>query len=76
MKLKKRLLAGAILIITASGAYGAEPPKMKFKADVPSSILTPDSVETRLGTLRFSDGAPPMPKPSNSSTTTSISCGA
>ena len=30
----------------------------KFKADVPASILTPDSVKTRLGTLRFIDGAP------------------
>jgi hypothetical protein len=57
MKLNKLLLAIAVVII-ASAAYSAEPPKMKFKADVPSSILTLDNVETRLGTLRFSDGAP------------------
>lgn len=30
----------------------------QFKADVPQSILTPDSVETRIGTLRFTDGLP------------------
>jgi len=30
----------------------------KYKADAPSSILTPDEVQTRLGTLRFKDGAP------------------
>jgi hypothetical protein len=33
----------------------AEP---KFKADVPVSIQTPDIVETRIGTLKFSDGLP------------------
>jgi hypothetical protein len=27
-------------------------------ADIPNSIITPDSVETRLGTLKFKDGVP------------------
>ncbi|CAN7731533.1 DUF1254 domain-containing protein [Ensifer sp. 1H6] len=30
----------------------------KFMADVPASIQTPDTVETRIGTLKFSDGLP------------------
>ncbi len=30
----------------------------KYKADVPASIQTPSEVETRLGTLRFTDGLP------------------
>jgi hypothetical protein len=30
----------------------------KFKANPPPSILTPDTVETSVGTLRFKDGAP------------------
>ena len=30
----------------------------KMTTDIPASILTPDSVETRLGTLRFFDGFP------------------
>lgn len=30
----------------------------KMKTDIPASILTPDTVETRLGTLRFFDGFP------------------
>ena len=30
----------------------------KMATDIPASILTPDSVETRLGTLRFFDGFP------------------
>jgi len=32
--------------------------KLKMTTDIPASILTPDSVETRLGTLRFFDGLP------------------
>lgn len=30
----------------------------KYKPDVPAKITTPDAVETRIGTLRFKDGAP------------------
>jgi hypothetical protein len=32
--------------------------KYKMTTDIPASITTPDSVETRLGTLRFFDGLP------------------
>src|SRR5215475_2064933 len=30
----------------------------KYSPDVPAKITTPDTVETRVGTLRFKDGAP------------------
>ena len=30
-------------------------PKLKMTTDIPASITTPDSVETRLGTLKFFD---------------------
>jgi len=33
-------------------------PKMKMTTAIPEEITTPDSVETRLGTLRFFDGFP------------------
>jgi hypothetical protein len=33
-------------------------PKMKMTTDIPLEITTPDSVETRLGTLKFLDGFP------------------
>jgi hypothetical protein len=33
-------------------------PKMKMTTDIPPQITTPDSVETRIGTLKFFDGAP------------------
>lgn len=36
----------------------AEPPKMKMTTDIPAAITTPDSVETRIGTLKFFDGFP------------------
>ena len=47
--------AAAIALTLLTVPAVAEP---TYKADVPPSILTPDTVETRLGTLRFTDGAP------------------
>jgi hypothetical protein len=47
-------LALASLAFTAA----ADSPKMKMTTDIPASIITPDSVETRLGTLNFFDGYP------------------
>jgi len=38
-----------------SGAVSAPP---KYSPQVPAKITTPDTVETRIGTLRFADGAP------------------
>jgi len=40
---------------TSAGAAGAAP---KYAPDVPAKLTTPDTVETRIGTLRFKDGAP------------------
>ena len=48
-------LSCAVAAACSTSAVLAEP---KYKADVPSSIVTPDEVKTRLGTLRFKDGAP------------------
>jgi hypothetical protein len=33
-------------------------PKMKMATDIPAEITTPDTIETRLGTLKFFDGFP------------------
>ena len=30
----------------------------KYKARIPPSVTTPDTVETRIGTLKFKDGLP------------------
>jgi hypothetical protein len=48
-------VALALCAAIVASAAGAEP---AYKADVPASILTPDTVETRIGALRFRDGAP------------------
>src|SRR5580704_1353892 len=59
MALNRNLLAtafaGALLLSTA---YAQTPPQMKMTTPIPPSITTPDSVDTRLGTLKFFDGFP------------------
>lgn len=40
---------------------GAESPKMKMTTDIPPGIAMPQTVETRLGTLKFFDGFPDKP---------------
>jgi len=50
------LLLGSAL--AAVGANAADAPKMKMTTDIPASITTPDTVETRIGTLKFFDGIP------------------
>ena len=42
-----------VLVLAASAAFA-----QKYKADVPPSITTPDSVDTRIGPLKFFDGLP------------------
>ncbi len=36
----------------------AKPPKMKMTMDIPESIIIPDKLESRIGTLEFFDGLP------------------
>lgn len=55
-------LAATVVITSAAsnaqtpGGAPAGPPT--YSPDVPAKITTPDTVETRIGTLRFKDGAP------------------
>jgi hypothetical protein len=62
MKMKTKMISTVVLTLVsalaAAYAVAAEPPKMKMTTDIPESITTPDSVETRLGTLNFFDGMP------------------
>jgi hypothetical protein len=41
-----------------AGEQPAVPPKYKMTTDIPPSITTPDQVQTRIGTLKFTDGFP------------------
>ena len=55
----KRLLATATAALFCAGAaYGQTSPKMKMTTPIPDSIVTPESVQTRIGTLKFFDGFP------------------
>ena len=58
MKTERRTLTRMVstAVLAAFSAVSAAEPT--YKAEVPSSIVTPDEVETRIGTLRFTDGAP------------------
>src|SRR5262245_20367599 len=41
-----------------SGEQAAAPPKYKMTTEIPASITTPNTVETRIGALKFTDGFP------------------
>jgi hypothetical protein len=59
MKTKQLLtLALTLMVVSLVTTVWAKPPKMKMTTDIPEAITTPDSVETRLGTLKFFDGFP------------------
>jgi hypothetical protein len=51
--LNRAVLAAFTFVCALAPAFAQQ-----YKADVPQSITTPDSVETRIGTLKFFDGLP------------------
>lgn len=50
--------ASAIAVILTSAAVSADAPTMKMTTDIPPSVITADTRETRVGTLNFVDGVP------------------
>ena len=52
---KKLITAAAVLALFVAPMTASA---QKYKADVPGSISTPDTVESRIGTLKFHDGLP------------------
>lgn len=52
------ILLFAVLVFSTPAVQAQTPPKMKMTTEIPPQITAPDSVETRLGTLRFFDGFP------------------
>jgi hypothetical protein len=67
--MKRITLAALASILAVSCGQTAPPPSTqqqppaqraapKYQADIPKSITTPDTVETRIGTLKFFDGLP------------------
>jgi len=59
MNVLKRLTP-LLLLPTVIGisAANAEPPKMKMTTPIPPGIATPDTLESRIGTLNLFDGVP------------------
>ncbi|WP_339461458.1 DUF1254 domain-containing protein [Pseudomonas sp. EA_105y_Pfl2_R69] len=62
MKIKMKtmpVLATAFTCALAAGMAAAQDvPKMKMTTPIPAEITTPDTVESRIGTLTFNDGFP------------------
>src|SRR5262245_33351803 len=52
------LVLTSLLASVGVPASAQDAPKMKMTTDVPRSITTPNSVEPRIGTLKFFDGFP------------------
>lgn len=57
-RLKISLLTSAAALLLASAAAAETSPPMKMTTPIPESITTPESIETRLGTLEFPLGYP------------------
>ncbi|MGB5777038.1 MAG: hypothetical protein WBP89_20510, partial [Sedimenticolaceae bacterium] len=60
MKLSKlaQAVGAALLAASLASAAVAQAPKMKMTTDIPASVMTPDKMETSIGTLEFNDGFP------------------
>ena len=61
MKITKTLQIVVLTAMTAvfvSGALAQNAPKMKMTTEIPEGIVTPDKLETRIGTLNLVDGVP------------------
>ncbi|TWU31609.1 DUF1254 domain-containing protein [Novipirellula artificiosorum] len=52
------ILCGTTKLAVAQEAKDTQKPKMKMTTDIPESIVTPDKVETPIGTLEYFDGVP------------------
>ena len=48
----------SLLLAAVIPAWGQGPVAPKYSAKVPPYITTPDTVDTRIGTLKFFDGLP------------------
>ena len=51
------VLVAVVLFAGVTGPVGAKPPP-GYNTEIPAGIMTPDKVETRIGTLKFFDGFP------------------
>lgn len=52
------LMAVVMTVFVFTPGAWAKPPRMKMTTDIPENVITPDKMETRIGTLHFVDGVP------------------
>jgi hypothetical protein len=52
------ILVAVLLGLSGCAQSPTNPPKLKMTTAIPPEITTPDSVDTRIGTLKFFDGIP------------------
>jgi len=57
MKTCASVLLAAFIAASPFTALAA-PAKMKYSTEIPANVITPDTMETRIGTLNFVDGVP------------------
>ena len=57
MKICASVLLAAFIAASPFAALAA-PAKMKYSTEIPANVITPDTMETRIGTLNFVDGVP------------------
>ncbi len=58
MKTRKLTLCGALALLLGLALQAGADKTPGYNNKIPPGILTPDSVETRIGTLQFIDGQP------------------
>ena len=56
--MKTRNAIYGVLLLLQAGVSNAQPPVMKMTTEIPEGIATPETLETRLGTLSLFDGVP------------------
>ncbi len=52
------LAVAGLMTIALAAPIQAQTPRMKMTTDIPENVITPDQMETRIGTLQFVDGVP------------------
>ena len=60
MKMKSLAIMAitGLMVASLTTAAWAAPPKYKMTTEIPANVITPDKVETSIGTLEFNDGFP------------------
>ena len=57
-RIGRKMLGVVMVMMVLAGAVYAEPLKKKMTTEIPESLIMPDKIETRIGTLEFFDGFP------------------